>query len=88
MLFTFDNSGDLCCCSCCCVASHDVDDDDDCVSTLDDRRRSSPRLISVAERMEPRFGDLVLRRRWKKLPPLAPWWCPVRSGLLAARNDR
>jgi hypothetical protein len=49
-------------------------DSDDDVSMLEARRRSSPRWISVAERIEPRFGDLELSRRWKKLPPLAPWW--------------
>jgi hypothetical protein len=38
-----------------------------------EERRSS-RLISVVERQVPRFGDLVLSRRWKKLPPFAPWW--------------
>ena len=62
--FTFDNSGDF-------VLDPSVDDDVD-VSMLEERRSS--RLISVVERQVPRFGDLVLSRRWKKLPPFAPWW--------------
>ena len=78
LLITFVRSGDF--------LSLDVCDVD-VVSTLEDRRRSSPRLISVADMIVFRFGDLVLKRRLKKLPPLAPWWYPDLRGLFAARND-
>ncbi len=81
-LFTFDMSGDFMTSPWC-----DDEPEDDVVSMLEERRSS--RWISVVERQVPRFGDFVLKRRWKKLPPLAPWWpWPARRGLLAARNDR
>ena len=84
-IFTFDKSGDVVVGAVGLVGESLVNDVE-VVSTLEDLRSS--RLISVVERQGvPRLGDLVLRRRWKKLPPFVPWWYPDLRGLLAARKD-
>ena len=71
-IFTFDKSGDVVVGAVGLVGESLVNDVE-VVSTLEDLRSS--RLISVVERQGvPRLGDLVLRRRWKKLPPFVPWW--------------